>query len=209
MARYTQSSCRLCRRENAKLFLKGDRCYTDKCAFERRPYPPGQHGRGRRKFSDYATQLREKQKTRRIYGVLEKQFRRYFQIADRKRGITGENLLFLLEKRLDNVVFLMGFAVSRSQARQLVNHGHILVNGRKVNVPNFQVKIGDKIQVKEKSKKNVGIQEAAELASKRGGLPPWLEVDTDNMEGLIKAEPTREDVRVSVSEQLIVELYSK
>ncbi len=209
MARYTESSCRLCRRENAKLFLKGDRCYTDKCAFERRPYPPGQHGRGRRKFSDYAIQLREKQKTRRIYGILEKQFRKYFQIADQKKGITGENLLFLLEKRLDNVVFLMGFAVSRNQARQLVNHGHILVNGRKVDIPNFQVKVGDKIQVREKSKKNVGIQEAMELASKRGGLPQWLEVDANNMEGVIKAEPTREDVRVSVSEQLIVELYSK
>lgn len=209
MARYTESSCRLCRRENAKLFLKGDRCYTDKCAFERRPYPPGQHGRGRRKFSDYAIQLREKQKTRRIYGVLEKQFRRYFQIADRKKGITGENLLFFLEKRLDNVIFLMGFAVSRSQARQIVNHGHILVNGRKVDIPNFQVRVGDKIQVKEKSKKIAGIQEAMELASKRGALPQWLEVDVSNMEGVIKAEPTREDVRVSVSEQLIVELYSK
>lgn len=209
MARYTESSCRLCRRENAKLFLKGDRCYTDKCAFERRPYPPGQHGRGRRKFSDYAIQLREKQKTRRIYGVLEKQFRRYFQIADRKKGITGENLLFFLEKRLDNVIFLMGFAVSRSQARQIVNHGHILVNGRKVDIPNFQVRVGDKIQVKEKSKKIAGIQEAMELASKRGALPQWLEVDVNNMEGVIKAEPTREDVRVSVSEQLIVELYSK
>ncbi|RTZ91123.1 MAG: 30S ribosomal protein S4 [Deltaproteobacteria bacterium] len=209
MARYTESSCRLCRRENAKLFLKGDRCFTDKCAFERRPYPPGQHGRGRRKFSDYAIQLREKQKTRRIYGVLEKQFRRYFQIADKKRGITGENLLFLLEKRLDNVVFLMGFAVSRNQARQLVSHGHVRVNGRKVDVGNYQVKVGDKIQIKEKSRKNAGIQEALELASKRGGLPQWLEVNADAMEGVIKAEPTREDVRVSVNEQLIVELYSK
>jgi len=209
LARYTESSCRLCRRENAKLFLKGDRCFTDKCAFERRPYPPGQHGRGRRKFSDYAIQLREKQKTRRIYGVLEKQFRRYFQIADKKRGITGENLLFLLEKRLDNVVFLMGFAVSRNQARQLVSHGHVRVNGRKVDVGNYQVKVGDKIQIKEKSRKNAGIQEALELASKRGGLPQWLEVNADAMEGVIKAEPTREDVRVSVNEQLIVELYSK
>jgi len=140
---------------------------------------------------------------------LEKQFRRYFQIADQKKGITGENLLFLLEKRLDNVVYLMGFAVSRNQARQLVNHGHILVNGRKVDIPNFQVKVGDRIQVKEKSKKIAGIQEAMELTSKRGGLPQWLEVDPANMEGTIKAEPTREDVRVSVSEQLIVELYSK
>ena len=209
MARYTESSCRLCRRENAKLFLKGDRCYADKCAFERRPYPPGQHGRGRKKFSDYAIQLREKQKTRRIYGVLENQFRRYFQIADRKKGITGENLLFLLEKRLDNVVFLMGFAVSRNQARQLVNHGHVRVNGRKVDVANYQVKVGDKIQIKEKSRKNTGIQEALELSSKRGGLPQWLEVNPDAMEGVIKAEPTREDVRVSVNEQLIVELYSK
>lgn len=209
MARYTESSCRLCRRENAKLFLKGDRCYTDKCAFERRPYSPGQHGRGRKKFSDYAIQLREKQKTRRIYGVLEKQFRRYFQIADRKRGITGENLLFLLEKRIDNVVFLMGFTVSRNQARQLVNHGHVLVNGRKVDVANYQVKVGDKIQIKEKSRKNARIQEALELASKRGGLPQWLEVNTDTMEGFVKAEPIREDVRVSVNEQLIVELYSK
>jgi len=209
LARYTESSCRLCRRENAKLFLKGDRCYTDKCAFERRPYPPGQHGRGRKKFSDYAIQLREKQKTRRIYGVLENQFRRYFQIADRKKGITGENLLFLLEKRLDNVVFLMGFAVSRNQARQLVNHGHVRVNGRKVDVANYQVKVGDKIQIKEKSRKNTGIQEALELSSKRGGLPQWLEVNPDAMEGVIKAEPTREDVRVSVNEQLIVELYSK
>ncbi len=209
MARYTESSCRLCRRENAKLFLKGDRCYTDKCAFERRPYPPGQHGRGRRKFSDYAIQLREKQKTRRIYGVLEKQFRRYFKIADRKKGITGENLLFLLEKRLDNVVYLMGFAVSRNQARQLVNHGHILVNGRKVDVANYQVKVGDKIQIKERSRKNAAIQEALELSSKRGGLPQWLEVNPDAMEGTVKAEPVREDVRVSVNEQLIVELYSK
>jgi small subunit ribosomal protein S4 len=209
LARYTESSCRLCRRENAKLFLKGDRCYTDKCAFERRPYSPGQHGRGRKKFSDYAIQLREKQKTRRIYGVLEKQFRRYFQIADRKRGITGENLLFLLEKRIDNVVFLMGFTVSRNQARQLVNHGHVLVNGRKVDVANYQVKVGDKIQIKEKSRKNARIQEALELASKRGGLPQWLEVNTDTMEGFVKAEPIREDVRVSVNEQLIVELYSK
>jgi len=209
LARYTESSCRLCRRENAKLFLKGDRCYTDKCAFERRPYPPGQHGRGRRKFSDYAIQLREKQKTRRIYGVLEKQFRRYFKIADRKKGITGENLLFLLEKRLDNVVYLMGFAVSRNQARQLVNHGHILVNGRKVDVANYQVKVGDKIQIKERSRKNAAIQEALELSSKRGGLPQWLEVNPDAMEGTVKAEPVREDVRVSVNEQLIVELYSK
>ena len=209
MARYSGSLCRLCRRENAKLFLKGDRCFTDKCAFERRPYPPGQNGRGRRKFSDYAIQLREKQKTRRIYGVLEKQFRRYFKLADNKKGITGENLLFLLEKRLDNVVFILGFSVSRNQARQLVSHGHFLVNGHKVDIANYHVKVGDKITVKEKSKKMPAIIEAIELASKRGGLPQWLELDADKMEGVVKDEPTREDVRVSVNEQLIVELYSK
>ncbi|MCF8061524.1 MAG: 30S ribosomal protein S4 [Deltaproteobacteria bacterium] len=209
MARYTGSSCRLCRRENLKLFLKGDRCFGDKCAFERRPYGPGQHGQRRGgKTSDYRLQLREKQKVKRIYGVLEKQFRRYYQQAETQKGITGINLLVLLESRLDNMIYRMGFAASRNQARQLVKHNHFRVNGRKVNIPSFQVKVGDLVEVKESSRKTAQITEAMETVVRRG-VPNWLEVDKDNFKGTLKAFPNREDLTMPIQEQLIVELYSK
>ena len=209
MARYTGSSCRLCRRENLKLFLKGDRCFGDKCAFERRPYGPGQHGQRRGgKTSDYRLQLREKQKVKRIYGVLEKQFRRYYQHAEKQKGITGTNLLVLLESRLDNMVYRMGFAASRNQARQLVKHNHFRVNGRKVNIPSFQVRVGDVVEVKEPSRKTAQITEAMETVVRRG-VPNWLEVDKDNFKGTLKAFPNREDLTMPIQEQLIVELYSK
>ena len=209
MARYTGSLCRLCRRENLKLFLKGDRCFGEKCAFERRPYVPGQHGQRRGgKLSDYRLQLREKQKVKRIYGVLERQFRRYYKQADRQKGVTGTNLLTLLETRLDNTVYRMGFAASRNQARQLVLHNHFRVNGRKANIPSLQLKVGDTVEVKESSKKASQIIEAMETVVRRG-VPNWLEVDKENFKGTLKALPNREDLTMPIHEQLIVELYSK
>lgn len=208
MARYTEAVCRLCRRENMELYLKGERCFTDKCAIKRRNYPPGQHGQARVKVSSYGIQLREKQKVRRIYGILEKQFRGYFQEADRMKGVTGENLLCLLEKRLDNIVYRMGFAASRSEARILVRHGHFKVNGRKVNIPSFQVKVSDVIELREKSRSINSITEALEAVVRRG-IPQWLELDKDGFKGVVKANVTREDLTTPIQEQLIVELYSK
>lgn len=208
MARYTKSACRLCRRENLKLFLKGERCYTEKCAIERRNYAPGQHGQDRRKFSDYGAQLREKQKVKRLYGLLESQFRNTFKEADRQKGITGEVLLFLLERRLDNIVYRLGFANSRNEARQLVRHNHFSVNRSKVNIPSYLVKPGDVIEVREKSKKVVRIQEALEGVARRG-VPQWLELDKDQMKGSVKSMPTREEITIPIQEKLIVELYSK
>ncbi len=208
MARYDGPKCRLCRREGMKLFLKGDRCFTDKCAYERRPYPPGQHGRGRHKMSDYAVQLREKQKVRRMYGVLEQQFRLYFAEADRAKGVTGTNLLAQLETRLDNVVFRMGFANSRNQARQLVRHGIFTLNGRKVDIPSMQVKVNDVVEIPEKNRKIPVIQEAQSVLARRGS-PSWLEVDGAAFRGRITAIPNREDIQFPIQEQLIVELYSK
>jgi small subunit ribosomal protein S4 len=208
MARYNEAQCRLCRRENLKLFLKGERCNTEKCAMDRRPYPPGQQGQGRHKFSEYGIQLREKQKVRRIYGVLERQFRRYYREAARQKGVTGEQLLMQLERRLDNVVFRLGFAASHSEARTLVRHGHIQVNGRRATVPSLLVKPGMKIIVKEKSRKVGRIMEALQNIEKRG-VPGWLELDSAAFAGLVKAMPTRDDVTMPIQEQLIVELYSK
>ena len=208
MARYTGSVCRLCRREGLKLFLKGERCYTDKCAIERRNYPPGQHGQARPKFSEYSIQLREKQKLRRIYGILEGQFRRYFQMADRAKGVTGETLLQLLERRLDNMVYRMGFATSRSEARQLVRHGHFTVNGRRVNVPSFLTKAGDVVSVIERSRKVGRIQEALDLAQRRG-VPDWLEVTPVEFRARVKSIPARSDLTMPINEKLVVELYSK
>jgi len=208
VARYTGAACRQCRREGLKLFLKGERCYTDKCAIERRNYPPGEHGQGRQKFSEYSVQLREKQKLRRIYGVLEGQFRRYFQMADRAKDVTGEALLQFLERRLDNIVYRLGFASSRSEARQLVRHGHFRVNDHKVNIPSFLVKQGDVVSVREKSRQVTRIQEAMELAQRRG-VPDWLEVTLEAFCGKVKAFPTRTDLTLPVNEKLVVELYSK
>ena len=208
MARYRESVCRLCRREGIKLFLKGDRCYSDKCAFERREYPPGDHGQGRHKTSDYGVQLREKQKLRRIYGLLEQQFRSYFHKADRQKGITGTNLLVFLERRLDNMVFRIGFATSRTEARQMVRHSHFTVNGQRVNIPSYLIKAGDVIQVREGSKKIARIQEAMETVARRG-VPQWLELDKVNFKGTVKILPVREDLTMPVQEQLVVELYSK
>lgn len=208
MARYTKSVCRLCRREGLKLFLKGERCYTEKCAIDRRAFPPGQHGQGRKKFSAYGTQLREKQKVKRLYGLLENQFRNTFLESDRQKGITGEVLLALLERRLDSTVYRLGFANSRNEARQLVLHRHFLVNQVKVNIPSYLVKPGDMIQLREKSKKVVRIQEALEGVARRG-VPQWLELDKEQMKGQIKALPNREDITIPIQENLIVELYSK
>lgn len=209
MARYTGSSCRLCRRENLKLFLKGDRCHGDKCAFERRPYAPGQHGQRRGgKYSDYRVQLREKQKVKRIYGSLEGQFRRYYYLAEKQKGITGTNLLILLECRLDNIVYRMGAASSRNQARQLVRHNHFLVNRKKVNIPSYRVKVGDVIEVKEGSRKVQAILDAMETVVRRG-FPNWIEVEKEDFRGTLKALPNREDLTMPIQEQLIVELYSK
>ena len=208
MARYTKSACRLCRRENLKLFLKGERCYTEKCAIDRRNYAPGQHGQNRRKFSDYGSQLREKQKVKRLYGLLESQFRNTFKEADRQKGITGEILLFLLERRLDNAVYRLGFANSRNEARQLVRHNHFSVNQSKANIPSYLVKPGDVIEVREKSKKVVRIQEALEGVARRG-IPQWLELDKDQMKGSVKSMPTRQEITIPIQEKLIVELYSK
>ena len=209
MARYKESVCRLCRREGLKLFLKGDRCYGEKCAFERRGYAPGEHGQLRRKQqSDYGVQLREKQKLKRMYGLLEKQFRGYFEKADQKKGITGTNLLLQLEQRLDNMVYRLGFANSRSEARQLVRHNHFLVNGHKVNIPSYLVNIGDAIEITESSKKNNKIIEAMETVARRG-VPQWLELEAENFRGRVKMLPTREELTMPIQEQLVVELYSK
>jgi small subunit ribosomal protein S4 len=191
-----------------KLFLKGERCYTEKCAIDRRNYAPGQHGQSRKKFSDYGAQLREKQKVKRLYGLLESQFRNTFKEADRQKGITGEVLLFLLERRLDNAVYRLGFANSRNEARQLVRHSHFSVNQSKVNIPSYLVKPGDVIAVREKSKKVVRIQEALEGVARRG-IPQWLELDKDQMKGNVKSMPTREEITIPIQEKLIVELYSK
>lgn len=209
MARYTGPVCRLCRRERMKLFLKGDRCFKEKCAIERRSYPPGQHGqrRGRRTLG-YGLQLREKQKVKRIYGVKEKQFRNYFAKADRKKGITGENLLVALELRLDNIAYSLGFGASRAQARQLVRHGHILVDDRRVNIPSFEVKAGQVITVKEKSRKNDFIKASVETARGRG-VPDWLELDAENFTGKVLNTPDRDQIKIPIQEQLIVELYSR
>lgn len=208
MARYTGAVCRFCRREGTKLFLKGERCYTDKCAFERRGYPPGQHGQARGKFSDYGSQLREKQKVKRIYGVQEKQFRIYFDHALRKKGITGENLLALLETRLDNVVFRLGFANSRAEARQLVRHRHILVNGKPVTIPSFHVRVQDKIEVRDKSRGLQRIQEALEALDRRG-VPKWLELDKEQYTGKVRAPVTRDDISRDINENLIVAFYTR
>ena len=208
MARYSDPVCRLCRREGMKLFLKGDRCFKDKCAIERRNYAPGQHGRRRSKVLGYGLQLREKQKVKRIYGILERQFRLYFHEAERRSGITGEHLLRQLEQRLDNVVYSLGFAASRPQGRQLVRHGHIEVNGKKVNIPSYQVRKGDLIQVREKSRKNDQIRQAVETASGRG-IPSWLELNPEEFRGRVVDLPKREEIRLPIQEQLIVELYSK
>ncbi|MGV8057375.1 MAG: 30S ribosomal protein S4 [Smithellaceae bacterium] len=209
MARYTDSSCRLCRREGLKLFLKGDRCYSEKCAFERRGYAPGQHGQSHKKqASDYGVQLREKQKLKRMYRLLEKQFRGYFEKADQLKGITGTNLLVLLERRMDNMVFRIGFSNSRDEARQLVTHGHFLVNGKPVNIPSYLLKAGDVITVKEGSRKITRILEAMETVTRRG-VPQWLALDKENFNASIKMLPVREDLTMPVQEQLVVELYSK
>ncbi|MBC8247326.1 MAG: 30S ribosomal protein S4 [Deltaproteobacteria bacterium] len=209
MARYTGSVCRICRRENLKLFLKGDRCYSDKCAFDRRGYPPGQHGQGRRrKVSDYGIQLREKQKVKRMYGLSEKQFRVFFKRADRQKGITGTNLLVLLERRLDNVVYRLGFVNSRAQGRHFVLHNHFLVNGKRVNIPSYQIGVDDVVEVREKSRKIKSIEDALEAVVRRG-LPQWLDLEKDNYKGVIKSFPVREDIAMPIQEQLIVELYSK
>jgi len=208
LARYTDSVCRQCRREGLKLFLKGERCYTDKCAIERRNYPPGAHGQGRVKFSEYALQLREKQKVKRMYGVLEGQFRRYFQMAERSKGVTGEILLQLLERRLDNLVYRMGFATSRAEGRQLVRHGHVQVNGRKVNVPSALLKAGDVVSMREKSREMTRIQEALAQAEHRGA-PDWVEVDREAFAARLKVLPQREGLTMPINENLIVELCSK
>jgi small subunit ribosomal protein S4 len=208
VARYRESVCRLCRREGMKLFLKGDRCFTNKCAVERRNFPPGQHGKRRSKILGYGIQLREKQKVKRFYGVLEGQFRLTFQQAERMRGVTGENLLSLLERRLDNVVHRLGFSGSRPQARQLVRHGHVRVNGRKVNVPSMIVPQGAVVSIKDKSRTNPLIASAVETAKGRG-IPAWLELDAAQFQGKVVALPKREDVSIPISEKQIVELYSK
>ncbi|HWQ62048.1 MAG TPA: 30S ribosomal protein S4 [Negativicutes bacterium] len=210
MARYIEATCRQCRREGSKLYLKGDRCYSDKCAFARRGYAPGQHGQqqARKKVSEYGTQLREKQKARRIYGLLERQFRNYFEKAERQKGITGENLLVLLERRLDNVAYRLGFASSRTQSRQLVRHGHFAVNGHRVDIPSFLVKAGDVVTVAEASKEAPVIKEMAEgLATKT--VPAWLELNAADMSGKVQRYPTREEIDVPVQEHFIVELYSR
>jgi len=209
LARYRGSVCRLCRRENARLFLKGDRCYSEKCAIDRRNYPPGQHGQLRPKFSEYGVQLREKQKVKRIYGLMEEQFRSYFHRADRMKGITGENLLQLLERRLDNVAYRLGFASSRNEARQLVRHGHVVVNGRKVNVPSYLTRTGDIVEVREGSRKLARVQAALESVVRRG-VPSWLDLERDSFRGKVRELPKRDDLSTpEIHERLVVELYSK
>ena len=207
MARYTGASCRLCRREGCKLFLKGSRCYSDKCAITRRAYAPGQHGQQRKRITGYGLQLREKQKAKRFYGILEGQFRRYFDAAVKKQGVTGEEFLRLLERRLDNVVYRMGIAESRAQARQLVRHGHITVNGKKVNIPSYLIKVDDVIAVREKSKNLSKIKETIEVNITK--VPKWLEFDLESLSCKVIAMPEREDIDLQVLEHLIVELYSK
>ncbi|MGI6204892.1 MAG: 30S ribosomal protein S4 [Anaerovoracaceae bacterium] len=206
MARYTDANCRLCRREGCKMFLKGDRCYTNKCALERRNFPPGQHGQGRHKNSEYGLQLREKQKAKRFYGLQETQFRNLFEKAARQKGKTGENLLILLETRLDNVVFRLGLAASRKEARQLVTHGHFRVNGKKVNIPAYTVKAGDVISVKEKSQNSPKFKEIKDMTIT---VPSWMTIDVEKLEGKVLNLPTREDIDTPIAEHLIVELYSK
>lgn len=208
MARYIGAVCRLCRREGQKLFLKGDRCYTAKCSVDRRPTAPGQHGKARGKMSEYGLQLREKQKAKRIYGVLETQFRNYFEEAERQKGITGENLLVLLETRLDNVMYVTGFGRSRTEARQIVRHNHVLVNGKRVNIPSYQVSVGDVITIKEKSQ---GIQRFKDIFESTAArpVPEWLDVDMDNYTVKVNSLPTRDQITVPITETLIVELYSK
>ncbi len=208
MARFYGSVCRLCRRENQKLFLKGDRCYTEKCSFERRGYPPGQHGQGRIKFSEYGLQLREKQKIKRTYGLLEKQFRSLFERADRMKGITGSNLLSMLERRLDNVAYRSGFANSRSDARQLVRHGHFTVNGNKVNIPSFQVQKGDVLEIVQTSRQSVRVGGALESV-KRREIPQWLELDAAAFRSKVRDLPVRDDITAPMEERMVVELYSK
>ncbi|MBM3251764.1 MAG: 30S ribosomal protein S4 [Candidatus Omnitrophica bacterium] len=208
MARYTGPSCRLCRREGIKLFLKGKRCSSEKCSFVKRQYAPGQHGQKRAKLSNYAGQLREKQKVKRIYGILEKQFRTYFQKAAKTKGVTGKMLLQYLERRLDNVIFHLHFATSRSEARQFVRHNHVYVNNRKVNIPSYLVKKDDAIELKAKEKFRKRIQDNIEISKERG-MPSWLESDLNNLKGKIVRLPDREDIQLPISEQLIVELYSK
>lgn len=209
MARYTDPVCRLCRREGLKLFLKGDRCYTDKCAIERRNYAPGQHGQGRRrKVSEYAMQLREKQRLKRMYGLLEKQFRKYFDMAERSREVTGSALLTLLERRLDNMVYRLGLARSRAEARQLVRHRHFMVNGKRVNIPSYLTGPGDEVTIVEKSRAKDVFKQAIEFAGRRG-LPEWLEMDAEKFTGKIVKLPERDDLAIPVNERLVVELYSK
>jgi small subunit ribosomal protein S4 len=209
LARHRDAVCRLCRREAQKLFLKGLRCFTEKCAIEKRNFVPGQHGQSRRaKVAGYGLQLREKQKVKRIYGVLENQFRSYFERAVRQKGVTGENLLAQLERRLDNVLVRIGFAVNHAQARQYVRHGHVIVNGKKVNIPSFQVSVGDEVSVKEKMKKNVQLASALELVGGRG-TPHWLELNAENVTGKVLSLPKREDISLPIQERMIVELYSK
>ncbi len=208
MARYTGPVCRICRRENQKLFLKGDRCLTEKCAFERRGYPPGQHGHGRIKFSEYALQLREKQKLKRLYGLVEKQFRAYFERAERMKGVTGSNLLSLLERRLDNVAYRIGLGGSRTQSRLVVRHGHVTVNGKRVNIPSYLVSKGDVVAVTEKSQKITTILASLESA-KNKEAPQWLDVDRSAFKATVKDIPTRDDVTIPVEERMVVELYSK
>ena len=209
MARYTGSVCRICRRENIKLFLKGDRCYSDKCAFDRRSYAPGEHGQRRRgKASDYGIQLREKQKVKRIYGLSEKQFHLFFEKADRQKGITGTNLLVLLERRLDNVVYRLGFCNSRNQGRHFVRHNHFTINGTRVNIPSYLIKVGDEISVFEKSRNIEIITESLDSVQRRG-IPQWLELDKGQFKGVVKGLPNREELTMPMQEQLIVELYSK
>jgi small subunit ribosomal protein S4 len=208
MARYTDAKCRLCRREGEKLFLKGEKCYTDKCAIERRSYAPGQHGQKNMRRSDYANQLRAKQKVRRIYGVLERQFRSAYREADRRRGITGENLLQVLESRLDTVCYRMGFGSSRSEARQIVRHNGVLVNGGRVNIPSYQVRPGDVVEVAEKAKAQLRVKGATEAAEGRG-FPEWIEVDVKGLKGTFKALPQRSELPPTINESLVIELYSK
>ena len=206
MAKYIDADCRLCRREGCKLFLKGDRCVSSKCAMEKRPVLPGQHGAGRKKTTDYGVQLREKQKVKRAYGLLEKQFRGYYEEAERMKGVTGENMLSLLERRLDNVIYRMGIGSSRSESRQIVNHGHITVNGKRVDIPSYQVKVGDVIAIKESSQ---SLEMFKQLKGIKIAMPKWLEFDTDKLSGKINALPQRDDIDLNIQEHLIIELYSR
>jgi small subunit ribosomal protein S4 len=209
MAKYSGPVCRLCRREGVKLFLKGTRCMSEKCAIERRSYPPGQHGQSRKgRVTEYGSQLREKQKLRRVYGMHERQFLKTYHLAVRRKGITGEHLLSLLERRFDNVVYRLGFAASRGQARQLVNHGHLLLNGRKVTIPSVTVNVGDTIEVREKSRQLVPVQAALDISEGRG-IPAWLELERAQFKGTVQAIPTKQDIDVLVNEQVVVELYSR